>query len=65
MNNKIIERVEYPASNSEKYGSAKITAMIEDTINKDVFHKIEYKIKYLSSDRRDNYSLMLYSKEIN
>ena len=64
MSNKIIERVEFDADDEYKYGSVKIIAMLEDSVIDGLFHKIEYKLQYLSSDRSDNYSKMLYSKKI-
>ena len=64
MTNKIIERIEFDADDKYKYGSVKIIAMLEDSVIDGIFHKIEYKLEYLSSDRSDNYSKMLYSKKL-
>ncbi len=58
--NKILERVEYEPDDEYKYGSAKLIGMIYDESG-EIYHKIEYKLEYLSEERSDDYSHMLYS----
>lgn len=61
--NKILERVEYKPDDEYKYGSVKIICMMYDEFWK-IYHKVEYKLEYLSEERSDGYSKMLYFTEI-